>query len=85
MSDEDEVCILVGGRVPATGELMLPDNLVGPCDTCGYPVQYRPHAPKPFILRCLPCTVDQITPGDVMTTTRQMLDDAHEVLRKKQH
>lgn len=33
----------------------FPDNVVGVCDYCGRPIQYRPHIPKPSTLVCTPC------------------------------
>lgn len=71
---------------PVTGEgLLLPDNLTGPCDLCGVTVQYRPHAPTPHILRCMPCAVVLMEDGDRIMSTPQMLADARDYFRRKKH
>lgn len=83
MKKKRKPVILACGRVK--GELLLPDNKTGRCDTCGRLVEYRPHAPKPHILRCLECVALLIKPGDEMFTTRRMIADAASYFRKKQH
>ncbi len=77
-----EPIILVCGRV-RSGLLLLPDNLIGKCDVCGHLVEFRPHAPEPHVLRCIPCFVDLVEPDAEITTTPQMIADALTVIRKK--
>jgi hypothetical protein len=80
MSKFDKV-VLVCGRV--NGPLLLHDNKTGKCDECGHLVEYRPHAPKNCILRCMQCALPMIEDGDVVTTTPRMIADAKEYFRKK--
>ncbi|HEY2242996.1 MAG TPA: hypothetical protein VGH47_02100 [Xanthobacteraceae bacterium] len=77
----DDAVILVCARV--SGKLLLPDNLVGPCAECGHKVQYRPHAPRPFLLRCIECTTALIKPGDEIGTTPRMNEDWQAYRRRK--
>jgi hypothetical protein len=83
MMADDATVILVCGLVD--GPLYLPDNLVGRCYECRRQVQYRPHAPKNHILRCLGCAVDMIGPDDTVEVPPQMLDDARKYWRKRRH
>lgn len=78
MSDK---VILVCGRVD--GLLLLPDNKTGKCTECGRLVEYRPHAPKNRILRCVQCALPMIEDGDEIATTPRMVADAKEYFRKK--
>jgi hypothetical protein len=80
MTKSDKI-ILVCARV--IGPLLLPDSKTGKCAECGHLVQYRPHAPKPHILRCIQCTAQMIEVGDEVGTTPRMLADAEAYHRKK--
>ena len=76
--------VILMGTVVKLGEaLIFADNLTGRCDTCGRTVQYRPHAPKPFTLRCMDCAIPMIEPGDEMFTTQKMLEDAARYFESK--
>lgn len=77
----DEPVILCCARV--IGPLLIADNLTGPCAECGFKVQYRPHAPKNHVLRCMECMFDLIEPGDEIGTTNQMLNDAERFFKGK--
>jgi len=65
------------------GDLYIPDNQIGKCDICGRRVQYRPHAPKPHILRCTRCAADMVGPDDRVGTTKQMVKDAADYFRRR--
>jgi hypothetical protein len=80
MSKPDNV-ILVCGRVD--GRLLFPDNETGKCAECGRLVEYRPHAPKNRILRCMQCALPMIEDGDEIGTTPRMVADVKEYYRKK--
>jgi len=75
--------ILVCARVD--GPLLLPDNRVGKCAECGRLVEYRPHAPKNRILRCMQCAVPLMRDDDELITTARMIADAKAYRRRKQH
>jgi hypothetical protein len=75
--------ILMCARV--TGPLMLPDNRTGKCDVCGWRVQYRPHAPKRSILRCMQCAAELMATSDEIITTPGMVEDAMAFFRKGRH
>jgi hypothetical protein len=83
--DDDEPVILVCGLVSASGQLLLADSLVGRCHICERRVEYRPHAPRPHVLRCMECTADNLGPDDVIDVPDRMLDDAIAFFRKKAH
>jgi hypothetical protein len=55
-----ETVILVCARVREGHGLLFTDNKVGVCELCRWSVEYRPHAPEPHTLRCVPCTRDLI-------------------------
>ncbi|MDA9539236.1 hypothetical protein ACM41_24355 [Bradyrhizobium sp. CCBAU 21362] len=74
------VCALV-----MRGRLLLPDNKVGYCASCGMGVQYRPHAPTPHELRCVDCTIKLAKPDDQLVTTAQILHDWHAFVRRGRH
>jgi hypothetical protein len=82
MNDKVRI-ILVGARVH--GELLLPDNLTGRCDFCDYPVQYRPHAPKNHVLRCMQCAAELLEDDDDVTSTLSMIEDAKAYFRKREN
>jgi hypothetical protein len=73
VTDDDPV-ILCCARIE--GPLRISDNLTGRCSECGFRVQFRPHAPRNRILRCLQCVSDLIQPDDEVITTDKMLADA---------
>lgn len=78
---EDELVILVCGTLK--GEKIMPDNLIGRCDVCDTPIEYRPHAPKNSIKRCASCALELFEQGDEITTTERMLEDAVTYLKNK--
>jgi hypothetical protein len=80
MSD-DEI-ILVCARV-RDQPLLIPDNLTGLCSECAQVVQYRPHAPRPFRLLCVECTIPIIPDATEIFTTPRMIEDALAYVRKK--
>lgn len=57
-----------------TTPLILPDNRLGKCCECGWRVQFRPHAPKSRKM-CRQCARDLIPPDTEVLTTRRMLED----------
>lgn len=78
-----EKVIIVCARVE--GPLLFPDNEVGRCDVCNRRVEYRPHVPKPHILRCIQCATALIEPDDELFTTPRMVADAMTLLQKRKH
>jgi hypothetical protein len=40
--------------------LYFPDNVIGKCATCGYPLQWRPTVPKKHRRQCACCAWDAI-------------------------
>jgi hypothetical protein len=79
----DDRIVLMCARVD--GPLMLPDSLVGRCDVCGWKVQYRPHAPKHRILRCMQCAAELMGTKDEIITTPGMVEEAMAYFRKMRH
>lgn len=78
----DDIIRLMCARVNGK-PLLIADNLTGPCSECWSLVQFRPHAPSPRILICMQCAAGLIEPGDTITTTPRMIEDAKEYFRKK--
>lgn len=82
MADDDTI-VLVCARFQ--GKLFLPDNMLGHCEVCQCRVQYRPHAPKPHLLRCMDCAIELAEPGTEVLITPEMLEDARRYFAKRRN
>lgn len=60
---------------PATFPAFFVDDVFGACALCGQRVRFRPHAPAPRSLVCLPCFLLRPELGEVCTVTPETLDE----------
>jgi hypothetical protein len=58
--EAETVDFLVCAAVPPSGKMLLADNFVGICCSCGTKVQYRWHAPRRPKRICMSCAVKQL-------------------------
>jgi hypothetical protein len=58
--EAETVDFLVCAPVPPSGKLLLADNFVGTCCSCGTQVQYRWHAPRRPKKICMSCAIKQL-------------------------
>jgi hypothetical protein len=69
-----DVALLVCMRI--TDPLIMPDNLIGTCQNCGWKIQFRPPAPDGVRL-CFECVEAIMEENSYLAVTQETLDDLH--------